>query len=303
MLKHKPSAKAYNESIKILLGLLKLLLNPAVDAQALIQYMEQYKIDPNVYLPTVSGNIQLPIIYYCCSRENLVDFLGYLLERQVNLHAPMSCDNQSQQIELLYYSQTQYIPALVENGCRLDPNRVVDSVEKLVIKGNIIKLITLYKYNAISKEQINMVLQKQGILFRVLDQLYEKVYMISRQINNEEQFNKVYDELLKNYINTFKFFFKNGINVNQMENGESFTQKVLNTYFVPLVQFVVDYQPNLDTEEVLHYSNFQLSNRQVMHFIYTEDNYKKIIRLVKDKLVPKKINLKKNLVRKVVQIG
>jgi hypothetical protein len=290
------------DPIKILLDLLKLLMNPTIDSITLIQYLERFQIDPNVYLPSVMGHLQMPLIFHCCSQSHLSDFLVYLLERNVNLQAPMMCDDPSQRIELLYYSQTQYIKLLTEHGCQLDPSTVTENVIKLVVRGNIIKLITLYKCGAITKDQLNIILQEKYLLFRTLDQLYEKIYKISQQVTNETQFTQIYGELMKNYLNTFKFFFKNGVNINQIENGESFVQKVLNTYFVPLIEFVVTCQPNFDSEEILHYSNFNLVNRQVMRFIYTEQNYKTIVSLVKDKMTPKKINHKKNLVRKIVQI-
>lgn len=129
------------------------------------------------------------------------------------------------------------------------------------------------------------------------------MYSFSQQITNEQKFNEVYDELLKNYINTFKFFFKNGVNINQIEDGESFIQKILNTYFLPLIKFAVDYQVNLDSADFLHYSNFDQLNRQVMKFIYNENNYRTIEEFLKNKMKPKKIVIKKNTAKKVVQLN
>lgn len=287
---------------RTMIGLLKLLVTPSTDSKTLITYIEQNRIDPNTYLPMLNGNTQMPLIYYCCSNSKLIDFFLYLIERHVNLNVSMVCDDPSQQIDLLYYSQVQYIPLLVEHGCRLNPQTIPESVEKLLIKGNINKLIILYKNGAVSKEQLLPVLQIKGLIFRVLDQLYEKIYMLSQQINQQQQFDTVYAEVIKSYINTFKFFFKNGVNINQIENNESFVQKVFNTYFYQLIQLVVSQQPNLDSEELLHYSNFDLLNRQVMKFIYNESNYQQISEYLKDKMTPKKINIKKNIVRKVIQL-
>jgi hypothetical protein len=39
-----------------------------------------------------------------------------------------------------------------------------------------------------------------------------------------------------------------------------------------------------------------------MKFIYTEDNYQQISQYLKDKMTPKKIVIKKNVVRKVVKV-
>jgi hypothetical protein len=291
-----------SDPVRILIGLLKLLMTPTIDSNTLIMYVEHNRIDPNTYLPSLQANMQMPLIYYCCSNASLTDFFLYLISKNVDLNAPMMCDDPNQQIELLYYSQIQYIPLLIEHGCLLNPQKIPESVGKLLVKGNINKLIILYKNGAVKKEELLPVLQSKGLIFRVLDQLYEKIYTISQQINNEQHFNNVYSEVIKSYINTFKFFFKNGVNINQIENGESFVQKVFNTYFFPLIQFVVTCQPNLDAEELLHYSNFDLLNRQVMKFIYTQQNYKQIEEYLRDKMTPKKINVKKNITRKIIQI-
>jgi hypothetical protein len=291
-----------NDPVRIMIDLLKLLMSPSPDSKIIIRYMEQHEIDNDIYLPSMRGKSQMPLIYYCCSSVHLSEFFAYLVSGGVNLSHSMICEDPTQNIELLYYSQIQYIPLLIENGCRLNPAKIAECAERMVINGNITKLITLYKYGAIVKDQMTPVLQKQGIIFRILDQLYNKVYNISQQCTNNEKFAKIYDELLKNYVNTFKFFFKNGVNINQIENGESFVQKVFNTYFIPMIQFVIDCHPHLDSEDFLHYSNFDLGNRQVMKFVYTEKNYQIINGIVADKMKPKKIVIKKNLIKKVVQI-
>jgi hypothetical protein len=215
----------------------------------------------------------------------------------------MICDEPSQQIDLIYYSQIPYIRLLVENGARANPLTVAENIEKLMIKGNISKLIALYKHGALCKEQILPVLQKKGLIFRVLDQLYEKVFTMSQQVEDKVKFTGIYDTIIKNYINTFKFCFKNGVSYNQVENGDSFTQKVLDTYFIQLIQFVISYQSSLDTEELLHYSNFDLLNRQVMKYIYNDQNYVLIGSLIKDKVTPKKIIVKKGMGKKVIRVA
>ena len=210
----------------------------------------------------------------------------YLLAKQVNLAAPMISDNQDPavdgQIELLYYSQIQYIPALIERGCQLDPTRVPSSVEKMLIKGNITKVITLHKYGAITKQQLLGVVQQPGLIFRVLDHLYERIYVMCQQISSEPaRLKAVCDEVIKNYLNVFKLFFKNGVGVDQMEQHETFLQRVLNTYLIDLIRLTLEYQPRCDDVELLHYSNFDLTNRQVMRNFYNDDIYLAIQALVK----------------------
>lgn len=283
---------------RILINLLKMLTVQSADSQTIIKYMEQYHISPDTYLPSIRGDIQIPLIYYCCSNTTLSDLFCYLIEKGVNVNTHMLCEDQSKCIELLYYSQIQYIPTLISHGCRLHPSNILESVEKLVIRGNITKLITLYKYKAITKEQLSPIITKNGLLFRILDQLYEKVYIISQQTPDETKFKSIYSEIMKNYINTFKFFIRNGANINQIENNESFVQKVLNTYFIELIQFVINCHPEINNEELLHYSNFGLLNRQVMKFIYNDTNFKTIEGMVREILIPKKINIKRNLCKK-----
>jgi hypothetical protein len=289
-----------SDPTRILIGLLKMMMTPQIKSSALIRYIETWHISIDTYLPSLRGETQMPLIYHCCSLPHLSDLFTYLIDNGVNLTNPMICPDPTQQIELLYYSQLIYIPTLIAKGCRLDPHQVPVMVEKLLVGGSIDKLMTLYKYSAITKEQLLMILHLEGLLFRVLNRLYEKVHELSQQVQERERFERLYNELMKSYLNIFKLFFKNGVTINQIDEGESFVQKTLNTYFIPLIQLVFTYQPELNSEELLHYSNFALTNRQVMCFIYTEDNYKTIKQMIKDKLVPKKINIKKNLVKKTI---
>jgi hypothetical protein len=302
--KKPPKQNQCSESVdpmRVLINLLKLLMSKSVDSASLIQYIEHFHIDPNTYLPSMNGDLQIPLIYYCCSNPNLTDFFIYLVDKQVNLTSLMICeDDPDQQIELLYYSQIQYIPTLIERGCRLDPNKISINAEKLLIKGNITKLITLYKHGAISKDHLLMITQKPGLIFRVLDHLYERVYLLCQQISDETKLKEVISEIMKNYINAFKLFFKNGVSTNQMENGETFLQRTLNTYFTDIIKLVIDYQPNFDHVEFLHYSNCELTNRQVMKIFYNDTNYVDIQNLLKDKIVPQKIIVKKPITKKKI---
>lgn len=299
----RPQSSPHCDPIRILLGLLRLLMEPKPDSRTIITYIEQHRIDPNTYLPVIHSNIQIPLIFYCCSDDNLTDLFLYLIDRHVDLNARMICDDPSQQIDLLYYSQIPYIRLLVENGARVNPLTVTENIEKLMIGGNINKLVAMYKHGALCKEQILPVIQKKGLIFRVLDRLYEKVFNLSKQVEDKTKFIDLYEIIIKSYINTFKFCFKNGVSVNQVDGGDSFTQKVLNTYCVPLVQFVISYQTSLDTEELMHYSNFDQLNRQVMKYIYNDQNYVLIGSLIKDKLIPKKIIVKKGVGKKVIRVA
>lgn len=292
--------KINNDPMRILIDLLKLLMKSDIDSHTLINFIEKHNINPDTYLPNVQGSMQMPLIYYCCSNANLGDFFVYLINKKVNLMAPMICDDGIEPIELLYYSQVSYIPTLIERGCNLNNNMIEINCEKLLIKGNISKLIILYKHQALTKEQLIQITQKSGLIFRVLDHLYERIYLLCQQISDENKLRSYVDDIMKNYINVFKLFLKNSVNVNQIENEETFVQRVLNTYFVDLIKLTINYQANFDHAEFLHYSNFDLNNRQVMKLFYNDKSYSEIYDLVKDKMLPDKINVKKPAYRKKI---
>lgn len=298
-LSSKPQRSNQSDPMRILINLLKLITNNKPDSKAIISYIESNNIDPNTYLPSVyQQEIQMPLIYYCCSHPDLMDLFTYLINKNVNVQASMVCDQDpSQQIELLYYSQIIYIPTLIEKGCQLNPQMIPMCGEQLLIKGNITKLIILYKHKAITKEQLLEIIHQPNLLFRVLDYLYERIYSLCQQKISEEHQKKIVNDLIKNYQNVFKLFFKNGININQIENNETFLQRVLNTYFYDLIDLTLQYQPNYDNIEFLHYSNFNLTNRQVMKIIYNDDNYHKIQNLLKSQ-IPQKIIKKQPLTKK-----
>lgn len=297
---NKKNVKINNDPMRILIDLLKLLMKTDIDSKTLINFVEKNNINPDTYLPNVQGSMQMPLIYYCCSNENLEEFFIYLINKNINIRAPMICDDGMEPIELLYYSQITYIPTLIERGCILNNNMVQTNCEKLLIKGNINKLIILYKHQALTKEQLIQITQKPGLIFRVLDHLYERIYLLCQQVTDEIKLHTLVDEIMKNYLNVFKLFFKNTVNVNQVENDETFVQRVLNTYFVDLIKLTINYQANFDHAEFLHYSNFDLNNRQVMKLFYNDQTFTEIYDLVKDKMLPDKINVKKPVHRKKI---
>jgi hypothetical protein len=301
------------DQARILIDLGKLIMKPNVTSALLIEYMEKYPIDPNTYLLSPHRDMQIPLIYHCCSNPDLTEFFNYLLNKGVNVLAEMVCESDpSHQIELLYYSQTQYIPALIRRGCRLRPEGIGSCGEKLLIKGNITKLMTLYKHGAVTKTDLLLLTQRPYLIFRVLDHLYERMFNLCQanlkktketsSSTGTEELRPLIEEVMKNYMNVFKLFFKNGVSVNQIENGETFLQKVLNTYFIELIKLTIEYQPNYDHIDFLHYSNFQLTNRQVMGFFYNDANHKLIQEFLKDKIVPEKINVKKVMLKKKSKI-
>jgi hypothetical protein len=264
------------DNARILVNLLKMMVNPRTNSQELITYIETNKIDPNTYLTSVDGyitdvdckEVHIPLIYYCCSNPNLTQFFAHLIRKGVDLNRGIVSENDDDKIELLYYSQPVYIPVLTSKGCKLALPQLSKNLEKLLLGGNIIKVMTLHKYNAITKEQLYDVVQKPLLIFRVLDILYQKIYVICQQIHDKNKLKQITSELITNYCNVFKLFFKNGQNVNQMENGETFFNRIINTYFIDIIKSLINYNPDFDNIEIVHYSNFDLTNRQVMSIFY-----------------------------------
>src|SRR5205807_2390588 len=121
------------------------------------------------------------------------------------------------------------------------------------------------------KQQLLETINRPNLIFRVLDHLYQRIFSLCQQVhNNQNKLKELLDELVKNYISVFKLFFKNGVTADQSEDGELFVQRVINTYLIDLVKLVLQYEPNVDQVEFYHYSNLDLSNRQVMSIIYND---------------------------------
>lgn len=72
----------YRDPMKIIIGLLQLLMNPAIDSKTIIDYLVHHRIDVDTYVPTMDGNKQLPLLFYCCSLPQLGDAVTYLIDHK-----------------------------------------------------------------------------------------------------------------------------------------------------------------------------------------------------------------------------
>jgi hypothetical protein len=272
---------------KALINLYKLILNPNKKSNDIINHIEKYNINVNTYLPTLSENSpELPLVYYCCMRNDLDDLLKYLLHKGVNL-------NVNTEIELLIYSDNKYIKKLIENGCLLRKEEFLKrggNAYKLIINGNINKILYYYKCNILLKDELISIVNTENIIFDILDQLYLKIFNICKTIDNVEiQIN----ELLKYYIDVFKFFLKNGISVNSIhtETNSIFSQNILNTYIYDLISLCLQYNIDFNLVKFYHYSNISLNNKIVMSPLYNTENFNKINDLLNNYIIPKKIRI------------
>ena len=87
-----------------------------------------------------------------------------------------------------------------------------------------------------------------------------------------------------------------------MDHGDSFVATNIEHLFSASDYTNSGLSANLDGVELIHYSNYDLSNRQVMKHIYTEANYQSIEQLIHDRIIPKKINRKVKLHKKVIHL-
>jgi hypothetical protein len=171
----------------------------------------------------------------------------------------------------------------------------MENGEKLLVGGNVNKLMLLYKHGAISKDNLISLINKENILTNILERLYERVFFICRNkdMTNEIYFKKNLSETMINYSNVFRLFLNNGIILTS-----TFIQMLLNTYFIEIIELVLNFKNSnydLDNDNInfLHYSNFDITNRQVMNIYYNDENYERINSLVIQYKLPKKVIIKK----------
>lgn len=280
------------DSVKIIIDLLKLITTSKSTSFDVIEYIKTYGINVNTYLPSLNGDGEIPLLYYCCSNLKYMDLFKFLISENVSIELEM---NTKVRIELLYYSQTEYIPMLIKSGAKLNPEFIVDNGQKLLIGGNVKKLMVLYKYGAIAKEQLVELISVKNLVFSVIDRLYERMFFICQNSQTKDVFEKNYQETMKNYIDVYKLIFINGVHINQIniETGERFIQQILNTYFMPLIEMILSFNPNLDEVSLMHHSNFNLTNRQIMKYFYNQESYEKITEMLRPHKLPQKIIMKK----------
>jgi hypothetical protein len=278
-------------STRILVNLLKLIKDAKSTSEHIISYLKHHSIQVNTYIPQIDVNQPiLPLIYHLCSRPDFEQAITYLIQQGLNIHLEQIG---GEPIELLYYTQIPYIPQLYQAGFRLKPERLEVYGSKLLIQGNITKLMALYRIQAISRDDLIKIINQSDLVFKVLDALYERMFYISQQKSDIK--NKC-NELMKNYVAVFKLILKNGVDVNQRDSqGETLIQKVLNTYFYDIIKVITDMNPNFEQVEFHHISNFPQSTRQVLAHFYNDENYHLIHQLISTKLTPDKINVKRKL--------
>lgn len=263
------------------------------NTQQIISHMNKYNIHPDTHI-NINGKM-CPLINICITQENYYSVILYLISKGVNL-------NTTYDTEVLIQCNIEYIPILVENGSKLNEHMIIKNCRELLKRGNIDKVMNLLKFNAITKEHLKSILLDETFPFIILDTLYDKMVQFSLQVNTEEQFFNIYNKLMECYINTFKLFILNGFNFGVIYNEINFFQHVLNTYFVELIEYIIDSCPEhvLELTEFYHYSNFNLNNRHMMKYIYTEENYRKIKEIYKKYKIPNIIiKSKKRITKKI----
>jgi len=265
-----------------------------INSKKIIDYMTKNGVPPDIYLPLTpeEGGGWCPLLYFCCRNVAFFDLFKYLVSIGVDVNnTPRETTNS---IELLYYCQHQYIPSLVKLNCSIDPENFQKYGKIMLVNGMMTKIALLMKWNAIKQQQVIQLLQSNNkLLFEVTEEFYRKMTincqgLLTLRISSEI-WKSNNDKLMTNYLEVYKFLLTN-IPVNIVdEHGCSFFQRVLNTYFIPLIQLVIEFNPEFDQCKVVHYSNFDLSTRQVMCSFYNDDNFKAICKMVDRYNLPKKL--------------
>ena len=267
-----------------------MMINTNYDSNTIINYIARNSININTYLPSFNGKDELPLIYLCVTRPDLEDLFKYMIKNNVDLNKMPYSENPT---DILIYSDIRYVKYLANRGCKLNPCRVYDDVYNMIIRGSIKKFLAFIKYELLTKDLINYILNKENITFDILDKLYEKISNICRIENNNVY--EIINELLTHYIDTFRFFFNNGISTNiKNEEGFLFGQNVLNTYLFDLIKLLVEYKTDFSQLTFYHHSNFSQENKIVMAPIYNTDNFKKINHYLSNYMRPKKFKIVKS---------
>ena len=288
------------QTINICKELTLMMTKNTSETPKIIDYMTKNKISADIYLPFTpeEGGGWAPLLYFCCRDVKFFELFKYLVSINVNVNnIPRETNNV---IELLYYCQHQYIPSLVKLNCTLNPDNFQKYGKIMLVNGMMTKIALLMKWNAIKSEQVIHLLQSNKmILFEVTEEFYRKMTincqgLLTLRIN-DQNWKSNHDKLMDNYLEVYKFLLTNTpVNVIDEYNC-SFFQRALNTYFIPLIKLVIEFNPEFDQCKVVHYSNFDLSTRQIMCKFYNDDNFKTICKMVDRYNLPKKLRkIKKN---------
>ena len=97
----------------IVINLLKLITSIKTTSNDVILFLKKYNIDSNIYLPYMAEDGEIPLLFYCCANNKYNELFQYLLNNNVNVHNKMNTKNP---IDLLYYSQIEYIPTLISKN-------------------------------------------------------------------------------------------------------------------------------------------------------------------------------------------
>jgi hypothetical protein len=265
---------------KKLSQLTKLFIENANEVD-IIEYIYNNKINVNSYLPfKMNTLVAVPIIFYCCSNPKYTELFKFIISNNLDTSREMISD--TEKIDLLYFSQIEYIPPLIKLGYKITN---VDGIKKLLIGGYIKKLLILLKNNAIQKEQLLLIINDSELIKNVFIQLYENIIQICK-IKNMDVYNVKYKSIIDNYLDTIKLFITNGVNFDK-----EVLQLILNSYIKEIIEYVFLNVKifNFDDLQLVHYSNFNVNNIVALYKLYNNDNYLHIKNILSKYKKPQKI--------------
>lgn len=290
-------------------------------AKDIIDFIEKNNIDINSYFIDKNDKVTLiPLIYVCCQKDFTKEanepfkLFTYLLKRKVQLDSnPIVSPNPDKIIELLFYCNVNYIPYLKKAGCTIttDMNVLYKRLYLLILNGNFKKIYYLIEAGALQKDILQNFVQTiieedkkntvKPYAFRILDNFFNKLQMNCTLYPRifPELYESNVKEIIFNYQNTFKLLFSYGITINDMYEGTTLFQHMLNTYVPDFIIECTKYsKPNLNKADLVHYSNFDQNTKIVMRYFYNEENYKVLcdfLNGLKVKPIKKRMKIKQKI--------
>jgi hypothetical protein len=260
------------------------------------QFLKRERCNPNEFIN--DEGISIPLIYYLMKKNCSTRTLTCLIERGASINTPV-IDWQ----KWLTGINLNYLPILLENGLKLNLDTKMNRILiELLIKGDVPRVVTLYKHGLTDRESIIKAIQTPELIISALNYLYSRVGHLCRQykLNMDSGLLDRVCQLEKQYINLFRLIKTNNVELKDITNIGQVTQMVFNSYLYHLIEYFTELVDHSTLVNVgfYHYSNFPIINKIVMAPIYNDENFNRIEVLLREKMFIKKI-VKKKLGKKI----
>ncbi len=187
------------------------LRTPDISSDELIKFMKSHKIDVNAYLTTFHVKpelaIYVPIYWQVVSTPVHSKFFRWLINNGADITKLPDCADNSKLQHVLFACHESYIKELlisIQHPSYVIPN-LSNQIKNKILSGNIRRILILLKVKAITKKDINDVLNKSpDLYFEVLNVLIDRIHLICRTHNSKNEVQQV----INKYIKVFEFIMK-----------------------------------------------------------------------------------------------